>query len=153
MTRTVLDELVVAESVRFPAGGFLLEGELTYPEESVPLAGAVVAGPHPLLGGTMHNNVVAALTRDLAHRGLATLRFNYRGTGQSEGPPVDVVSRLAEFWKTSHISEESAYQEDLVSTVSSSRKWWAKAHPWSELAIVSAARSCPRTPGRVAHWF
>jgi alpha/beta superfamily hydrolase len=92
----------------------LLEGELSYPERRSPLAGAVVAGPHPLLGGTMQNNVVSALTRDLARRGLATLRFNYRGTGHSEGPPVDVVNSLAEFWKTSHVREESAYRQDLI---------------------------------------
>lgn len=46
---------------------------------------AVIAHPHPLYGGTMHNNVVIA-ARDwaLAH-GFASLRFNFRGVGLSEG--------------------------------------------------------------------
>jgi alpha/beta superfamily hydrolase len=110
-----VDEVVVTEAVKFVSGPFLLEGELMYPEQRRPLAGAVVAGPHPLLGGTMSNNVVAALTLNLARHGLATLRFNYRGTGGSEGPSVDLVSHLAEFWKTSHVPEEAGYQEDMAS--------------------------------------
>jgi alpha/beta superfamily hydrolase len=115
MMPPVRDELLVVESVRIASGGLLLEGELAYPEQDSPWAGAVVSGPHPLLGGTMQNNVVTALTYGLARRGLATLRFNYRGIGQSEGPPVDGMSSLAEFWATSHVTEELAYQEDLVS--------------------------------------
>lgn len=43
--------------------------------------------PHPLYGGTMHSAVMVALTRGLAERGeaVATLRFDYRGVGESEG--------------------------------------------------------------------
>lgn len=111
----VQDESFVVESVRFPSGQYSLEGELAYPEQREVLAVAVLAGPHPLLGGTMQNNVVAAVSRDLAHRGLATLRFNYRGTGGSEGPTVDILGRLTEFWKTSHVGDESDYQQDVNS--------------------------------------
>ncbi len=47
----------------------------------------VLCHPHPLYGGTMHSAVVLALTRGLADRGeaVATLRFDYRGVGQSAG--------------------------------------------------------------------
>jgi alpha/beta superfamily hydrolase len=41
--------------------------------------------PHPLYGGTMHSAVVVALAKVLAERGAATLRFNYRGVGASDG--------------------------------------------------------------------
>jgi hypothetical protein len=101
--------------VRFPAGRLLLEGELVYPEREPPSAGVVVAGPHPLLGGTMDNNVVAALTHGLAGHGLAVLRFNYRGTGDSDGLPVEAAVNLAEFWATSHVRDERSYRLDLVS--------------------------------------
>lgn len=45
----------------------------------------VVCHPHPQHGGTMHNKVVHTLTRVAHELGLASLRFNYRGVGQSEG--------------------------------------------------------------------
>ena len=45
----------------------------------------VVCHPHPQHGGTMHNKVVHTLARAGHELGLASLRFNYRGVGQSEG--------------------------------------------------------------------
>lgn len=46
---------------------------------------AVVCHPHPLFGGTMHNKVVYQAAKTLDALGLAVLRFNFRGTGLSEG--------------------------------------------------------------------
>jgi alpha/beta superfamily hydrolase len=46
---------------------------------------AVVAHPHPLFGGTMHNKVVYHAMKALASFGMPVLRFNFRGTGVSEG--------------------------------------------------------------------
>jgi alpha/beta superfamily hydrolase len=106
-------EAPVVEAVRFSAGPYRLEGELAYLETGTPRAGLVIAGPHPLLGGSMHNNVVRGLGDGLAGRGLATLRFNYRGVGRSEGPPVDVAGCLAQFWQTSHVPGEAHLRDDL----------------------------------------
>lgn len=50
-----------------------------------PRAAAIVCHPHPLGGGTMHNNVVFRLARGLQHAGLTVLRFNFRGVEASEG--------------------------------------------------------------------
>jgi hypothetical protein len=46
---------------------------------------AVVCHPHPLFGGTMENKVVTTLARSFQQCGMATVRFNFRGVGQSEG--------------------------------------------------------------------
>lgn len=47
--------------------------------------GVVVTHPHPLYGGDMNNNVVEAVCRAYQDKGYSTLRFNFRGVGQSEG--------------------------------------------------------------------
>jgi alpha/beta superfamily hydrolase len=47
--------------------------------------GAVITHPHPLYGGSMHNQVVEVLTAVYQEKGFSTLRFNFRGVGSSEG--------------------------------------------------------------------
>ena len=46
---------------------------------------AVICHPNPVQGGTMHNKVVTMVERALRESGLDTVRFNFRGTGESEG--------------------------------------------------------------------
>src|SRR3954462_15259833 len=46
---------------------------------------ALSCHPHPLFGGTMHNKVVYNAMKSLTKFGFHALRFNFRGTGLSEG--------------------------------------------------------------------
>ncbi|MFN2387326.1 MAG: alpha/beta hydrolase [Thermoanaerobaculia bacterium] len=70
--------------VRFPGPAGMLEG--LWKEAAPPGRGAaVLAHPHPLDGGTMHNKVVYRAAQALSRAGYATLRFNFRGAGASEG--------------------------------------------------------------------
>jgi alpha/beta superfamily hydrolase len=69
-------------SIAGPAGR--IECALDLPQ-ATPLGLAVVAHPHPLFGGTMDNKVVQTLARAFVQLGLASVRFNFRGTGASEG--------------------------------------------------------------------
>lgn len=114
MRSACVDESAVLEAVRFRSDGWFLYGELAYPGDSAPVAAALLVGPHPFLGGTMTNNVVRGLGEGLARRGFVTLRFDYRGAGASEGPPVNVTDRLAEFWQTSRVDDEGGYRRDAV---------------------------------------
>jgi len=50
---------------------------------------AVLAHPHPLHGGSLHNPVIFHAERGLNRAGLTTLRFNFRGVGTSEGEHDD----------------------------------------------------------------
>lgn len=50
---------------------------------------ALICHPHPLFAGTMQNKVVATLQRIARDSGYATLRFNFRGVGQSSGSYAD----------------------------------------------------------------
>ncbi len=45
----------------------------------------LVCHPHPMGGGTMHNKVVYHAMKAFQSFGLPVLRFNFRGTGRSEG--------------------------------------------------------------------
>jgi alpha/beta superfamily hydrolase len=43
----------------------------------------VFCHPHPLYGGNMDNNVLVTLSDTFKSVGWGTLRFNFRGVGQS----------------------------------------------------------------------
>jgi alpha/beta superfamily hydrolase len=47
--------------------------------------GVVITHPHPLYGGTMNNPVVETIQKVFRQHGYATLRFNFRGVGGSQG--------------------------------------------------------------------
>jgi alpha/beta superfamily hydrolase len=122
MPNAQLEGAIVVEEVLFPAGAYRLQGELAYAEANAPCGVAVLAGPHPLLGGNLHNNVVRGLGDGLAQRGLASLRFNYRGVGRSEGQIHDVARHLRQFWETSHVPEEADYWQDVQGAVAFARR-------------------------------
>ena len=69
-------------SLQGPAGS--LQAELIEPDMA-PSFVATVAHPHPLYGGDMDNHVVTAAANAVVEAGGAALRFNFRGTGGSEG--------------------------------------------------------------------
>lgn len=71
-----------------------LELACAVPDPALARAGvAVICHPHPLQGGggSMTNKVVTTLERSLLDLGLATVRFNFRGVGRSEGVHDDGV--------------------------------------------------------------
>ena len=55
---------------------------------------AVVCHPHPLYGGTLHNKVVFHAMKALNGFGFPVLRFNFRGTGLSEGEHANGVEEV-----------------------------------------------------------
>jgi alpha/beta superfamily hydrolase len=72
------------EAFRFAGPAGALEG-LWKPGDPPHRGSALFAHPHPLHGGTLHNKVVFRAARALTSAGYDTLRFNFRGTGASEG--------------------------------------------------------------------
>jgi hypothetical protein len=70
------------ESIFYESGSLQLEG--LYAKNNGNL-GAVICHPHPLMGGSMQNNVVVAMITSLFAHGFSTLRFNFRGVGRSSG--------------------------------------------------------------------
>ena len=78
------DPVATTESLTLQTtDGLALEAEVVIPDESV--GAAVLTHPHPRHGGNMRSMVPGELIRELPDRGIATLRFNFRGMGNSQG--------------------------------------------------------------------
>jgi len=75
---------------------------------------AVICHPHPLFGGTLTNKVVHTIARTFKGMGVATLRFNFRGVGHSEG----------------HYDQGRGEQDDLLATVAWMREQYPDAPLW-----------------------
>ncbi|WP_423063394.1 alpha/beta hydrolase [Candidiatus Paracoxiella cheracis] len=66
-----------------PAGQ--LEVLTTWPKEAAKKRVGIICHPHPQQEGTMNNKVVTTIAKAFDRLGLATVRFNFRGVGKSEG--------------------------------------------------------------------
>lgn len=69
------------EKISFASDGFQLQGLL----HRAGVNGVVVTHPHPLYGGDMYNPVVETITKTFQRQGYTTLRFDFRGVGNSQG--------------------------------------------------------------------
>jgi len=90
--------MIQEEQITFQSDGLRIEGLLG---RQLKKRGVVITHPHSLYGGSMYNQVVETLVRTYQNKGLTTLRFNFRGVGQSEGmygegrgEKKDVISAL-----------------------------------------------------------
>lgn len=88
--------------VRLPAAGEgapILAGELSVPERPDPaarVAAVVICHPNPVMGGRRHDRVVLAIREQCLALGLATLTFDFRGVGDSEGEARDDAACVAD---------------------------------------------------------
>ncbi|NNC47994.1 MAG: alpha/beta hydrolase [Sphingomonas sp.] len=81
--------------VIFPGPEGRLEGRFTPgPRPRAPVA--LILHPHPQAGGTMNNQLVQLLHKDFVRRGFATLRFNFRGVGRSQGTFDNGIGELSD---------------------------------------------------------
>jgi alpha/beta superfamily hydrolase len=67
-----------------PGNTVQLEAQLKQPQGK-PRGAVVLCHPHPLYGGTMDNRVVYRAAKAAVDAGFASLRFNFRGVGNSTG--------------------------------------------------------------------
>ena len=72
------------EKILLDGAAGALETDLTDPGEGR-VAIALIAHPHPLMGGTKDNKVVTTLARTFHALDCVTLRPNFRGVGASAG--------------------------------------------------------------------
>ena len=89
------------------APGLAGQLELMVTACDVPQSVAVLCHPHSQYGGSMHDAVLEIMSDTLHAMNISTVRFNFRGVGQSEGEfddgegeVQDVLSMLA--WVSEH---------------------------------------------------
>lgn len=73
---------------------------------------AVICHPHPVHGGTMNNKVVSTLHRVCRDLHIPTVRFNFRGVGQSEGEFAQGVGEIDDLmavlrWTKEHYPDKT----------------------------------------------
>jgi alpha/beta superfamily hydrolase len=114
------------ESISITGAAGELEALTERPESFDGRRVAVLCHPHPQHQGTMLNKVVHTLARAMTDVGVLALRFNFRGTGASEGDYGDGLGEL----------------DDLTCVVGYVRHRWPDAELWlagfSFGAVVSA---------------
>jgi alpha/beta superfamily hydrolase len=116
---------IVEERITFVNDDELqLAGVLAYPDHKEPKCAVLLCSPHPHFAGNMDNNVICEIARQLAVHAV-TLRFDYRGVGDSQ---ISLQNGLSVFDYWSEIEETKDYT-DAVRDVS------AAAHTLSS-AIV-----------------
>lgn len=139
-----------------PAGS--LQAVLSVPESSLtgtnfPTSVAVICHPHSLMGGSLDNKVVFTLHRACRDEGLATIRFNFRGVGSSEGvydhgigEQDDLLAVLA--WARQVLGADSLIQAGFSfgSFVAASAWPRALAAGWQGRQLVLVAPPVTRFP-------
>lgn len=78
-----MTDFAAVKAISGPAGN--LEVACALPADSAIAGFAIICHPHPLFGGAMGNKVVTTLERFFRERAMATVRFNFRGVGASQG--------------------------------------------------------------------
>jgi uncharacterized protein len=96
-----------------PAGDIEARIETPHGLERI-TAFAVICHPHPVYGGTLDNKVVYSLARAFHDVGVPTIRFNFRGVGQSAGSFADGIGET----------------DDALAVVAAGREKWPDAALW-----------------------
>ena len=104
---------MIEEHVHFYADNLKLEGILTYNEDAMPTSSILLCSPHPNLGGDMDNNVITSVARISAGIGFVSLRFNYRGAGNSESNQKDTAENFL-YWESTMSGEN--YGDAVIDT-------------------------------------
>ena len=82
-------------TVIFPGPEGRLEGRFSpAPRPRAPVA--MILHPHPQGGGTMNEQITQRLYKTFVNRGFATLRFNFRGVGRSQGSFDNGIGELSD---------------------------------------------------------
>jgi alpha/beta superfamily hydrolase len=125
--------------IYFPSNGIRLEGLLALQSATDAL---VVTHPHPLYGGDMRNPVVEQVVEVYQAQAYTTLRFNFRGVGNSEGLYTDGAGEKTDLRAAVELLKQKQLQ--AVTLAGYSFGAWVNAQvPQVALPLVQAVMISP----------
>jgi hypothetical protein len=104
---------------------------------------AVIAHPHPQMGGTMHNKVVHTLAKILSKHGYIAVRFNYRGVEQSAGTYDHGQGEVEDYLAVLNWAADFFQQSQL----------WAAGFSFGSYIAASAIMRLPATLSLQGTWL
>ena len=136
---------VIRERVDIPGPRGLLRGELAYPHGR-PTWSCAVFNPHPHMGGSADNPLVAAISTAVAEAGGVSLRFDYAGVGRnSADTTANLTASMAAFWETGHAPEDPG----MIADATAASRWLDRTTGGLPLLLVGysfgayVASACP----------
>lgn len=105
-----------SKSISIPGAVGRLDGLMDFTEDESSQYITICCHPHPQHQGTMTNKVIHTAARTLAGLGVTSIRFNFRGVGESEGAYAEGIGE----------------QEDLLAVVS----WVELIYPEREIVLI-----------------
>jgi len=91
-----------------------LEAQLMVPVDPQHNHVAILGHPHSLQGGTMNNKVVTTLARAFKELGIASLRFNFRGVGASQGTYDEGIGESEDMLLLARLCQEHLPDTELI---------------------------------------
>lgn len=91
-----------------------IEAIYSKPEQNKNNHVAIICHPHPLHQGTMDNKVVTTLAKTFDKLGMATIRFNFRGVGASEGKYDSAIGECDDLYAVYTWAKENLGQKFVL---------------------------------------
>jgi hypothetical protein len=91
-----------------------IEAALVVPENADKRYVGLLGHPHSLQGGTMNNKVVTTMARAFKELNIISLRFNFRGVGQSAGVYEEGVGESEDMLFLAHLCQEAIPDAQLI---------------------------------------
>ena len=102
---------------------------------------AILLHPHPLHGGNMNNKVIYSSFKAFSQLGFSTLRFNFRGVGNSEGKYDDGIGEM---------TDAACSLDWLLSSNSESTKVWVLGFSFGAWVSLNLLMRRPEIEGFIA---
>lgn len=125
-----------------------------------PAALAIICHPHPLYGGSLTNKVVHQLTRAFLQLNAVSVRFNFRGVGESEGEYDEGRGELQDLlavtdWARQQWPDQPLWLAGFSFGGAIALQGAAELHPQSLVTVAPAIKYLPTEPLSMngIHWL